>query len=551
MDSKAELSSSKVQSKIEALRQRLFQDDPNDAVTLQPYIQERLTKKKELWAFFLFGFGYFAWSNTAGPLFQPLLVQQVARGASHLKSNLEIPCPKSDADIPHGDKCVVPFGFLMVEPTSYSLLINVITVWCTIVVSLGTSAFADHGRLSRKLMMSFCALLALTTSFVFIGPLIPQVWWITGLLIVIGNIFNGVTLNFYDAHIPILARHHPEVVKALADHGENTREYILAKVKVSTFLSGGASASGFAGSILLTIMAAVVLMLTEASALVLGYCFIMSALFVLTFMVAYGFLSHQRTSPPLPAGSNLLTFGYVRIGKTLRQVRRLKTMAFYLCAWFILGDGLTSATNIAVLIAQDVLQVSNDALIIAALIQYICAGSGMWFWIWLQNNKGVKPMKVIIANSCLFGLIPIYCLLGEIKSNPVGMKNTWELYMIAALFGFFIGAIHSSNRVVFSQFIPLGHENELYALFEMASVSSSWIGPLVCTAIIEHAGIRKTWWFLVTQFYIPPFMLIFVNVDKGLQEAVEFYNNEKTEMKSGITASDMAVVHDDGDKKGN
>ncbi|KAF9342348.1 Autophagy protein 22, partial [Mortierella sp. AD094] len=295
--------------------------------------------------------------------------------------------------------------------------------------------------------------------FVFIGPLKPQVRWITGLLIVIGNIFNGATLNFYDAHIPILARHHPTVVKALADHGENSQEYILTKVKVSIFLSGGASAAEFAG--------AVVLMMTEASALVLGYCFIMSALFVLTFMTAYGFLSHQRTSPPLPAGSHVLTFGYIRIGKTLRQVRRLKTMAFYLCAWFILGDGLTSATNIAVLIAQDVLQVSNDALIIAALIQYICAGSGMWFWIWLQNKKGVKPMKVIIVNSCLFGLIPIYCLLGEIKSNPVGMKNTWELYMIAALFGFFIGAIYSSNRVVFSQFIPLGHENELYALFEM------------------------------------------------------------------------------------
>ncbi|KAF9100837.1 Autophagy protein 22 [Mortierella sp. AM989] len=530
------------------LKQRLFQDDPNDAVTLQPYIQERLTKKTELWAFFLFGFGYFAWSNTTGALFQPLLVQQVARGSSHLKSDLTIPCPQNEIDIPHGDKCVVPFGSFLVEPTSYALLINVVTVWCTIVVSLGTSAFADHGRSSKKLMMTFCTLLALSTAFVFIGPLKPEVWWITGLLVVIGNIFNGATLNFYDAHIPILARHHPTVVKALADHGEDSQEYILTKVKISTFLSGGASAAGFAGGIVLTIMATVVLTMTEASALILGYCFIMSALFVLVFMIAYGFLSHQRTSPPLPAGSNVLTFGYVRIGKTLRQVRRLKTMAFYLCAWFILGDGLTSATNIAVLIAQDVLQVSNDSLIIAALIQYICAGSGMWFWIWLQNKKGVQPKQVIIVNSCLFGLIPIYCLLGEIESNPVGLKNTWELYMVAALFGFFIGAIYSSNRVVFSQFIPLGHENELYALFEMANVSSSWIGPLVCTAIIEHAGIRKTWWFLVTQFIIPPAMLIFVNVDKGRQEAINFYKNEQAEKARAMAVTDMAFVDDCNEK---
>ncbi|KAF9197777.1 Autophagy protein 22 [Haplosporangium sp. Z 27] len=492
--------------KAQSLIQRLFHDNPDDAVKLQPYLQERLTKKKELWGFFLFGFGYFAWSNTTGSLFQPLLVQQVARGASHLSSNLSIPCPTDDSDIPPGDKCVIPFGFVLVEPTSYALLINVVTVWCTLVVSLGTSAFADHGRSSKRLMMTFCTLLALSTSFVFIGPLKPQVWWITGLLVVIGNIFNGATLNFYDAHIPILARHHPTVVKALVDYGENSLEYIKEKVKISTFLSGGASASGFVGGIVLTVMATLVLTFTDASAL--------------------------RTSPPLPEGSHFLTFGYIRIWKTLSQVRRLKTMAFYLCAWFILGDGVTSSSQIAVLYAQDVLQASNDALIIAALIQYVCAAVGMTFWIWLQNTKGVKPMNVILCNSCLFGLIPIYCLLGNIKSNPVGLKHIWELYMVAALFGFFVAAIYSSNRVVFAQFIPLGHENEL---------------PLVCTAIIQHSGIRNTWWFLVTQFYVPAAMLFFVNVDEGRQEAVEFYNNELAE-KQGSIVADMSTVSTKNEK---
>lgn len=292
----------------------------------------------------------------------------------------------------------------------------------------------------------------------------------------LGLIFNGTTLNFYDAHIPLLARHHPDVVRALVNYGEDSQEYILAKVQTATFLSGGASAAGFAGGILLTVMAAIVLLMTDATALILGYCLVMSSFFVLIFMGLYWRLSHQRTSPPLPQGVNMFTFGYKRIGKTVSQVRRLRTMFFYLCTWFILGDGLTSASNMAILIAQDQLGASNTSLIVAALIQYICAAVSMWFWIWLQNNRGVRPMRVIIINSSLFGLIPVYCLLGLIPGNPVGLKQIWELYMLAAFFGFFIGAIYSSNRVVFSQFIPFGHENELYALFEMANVSSSWIG---------------------------------------------------------------------------
>ncbi|KAF9426793.1 Autophagy protein 22 [Entomortierella beljakovae] len=418
---------------------------------------------------------------------------------------MTIPCPKHEEDIPQGDKCVARFGFIYVEPTSYALLINVVTVWCTIVVSLGTSALADHGRSSKKFMMTFCTLLALTTSVVFIGPLKPEVWWVSGLLVVI-----------------------------------DSKEYILEKVKVSTFLSGGASAAGFAGGILLTVLATLLLTFTEATTITLGYCFIMSGIFVLIFMTAYGFLSYQRTSPPLPEGSNRLTYGYVRIAKTLRQVRTLKSMSLYLCAWFILGDGLTSATSMAILIAQESLNTTNDTLIIAALIQYITAGSSMWFWIWLQNKKNVQPKSVIVINSMLFSLIPIYNLLGGIKNNPLGLKHVWELFVMAAFFGFFIGAINSANRVVFSMFIPLGHENELFALFEMAGVSSSWIGPLVCAAIIEQSGIRDTWWFLLSQFIIPPAILYFVNVEVGRLEAVEFYKREHED--KAITASEMTAL---------
>ncbi|KAF9922058.1 Autophagy protein 22 [Linnemannia zychae] len=529
---------------LQRLRRRLLKDDSKELEELQPHILERLVTKKELWGFFLFGFGYFAWSNTTGSLFQPLLVQQVARSASRLSTDHTLPCPEKDEDIPVGARCLVPFGFVHVEPTSYVLLVNVVSVWCTIVVSLGTSAFADHGRSSKKLMITFCTLLAVTTTFMFIAPLKPDVWWLAGLLMVIGNIFNGATLNFYDAHIPILARHHPKTVRAMVDHGENSHEYIQAKTKIATFLSGGASAFGFTGGIVMTVLAAAMLMIMGAETLIVGYCLVMSAVFVLIFMIAYGFLSHQRTSQPLPKGANYLTFGYVRIGRTIRQMRRLKIMFFYLCAWFILGDGLTSASNMAVLIAQDQLQVSNDALIIAVLIQYIFAAGGMTFWIWLQNSRGVKPMTVIIVNSCLFGLIPLYCLTGLISSNPVGLKQVWEMYMLAAFFGLFIGAIYSSNRVVFAQFIPLGHENELYALFEMANVTSSWIGPLVCTAIIESYGIRHTWWFLITQFYIPAFMLFFVNMDKGRQQAIDFYNNEQEEKRAKLEMAEAAVSTD-------
>jgi len=46
--------------------------------------------------------------------------------------------------------------------------------------------------------------------------------------------------------------------------------------------------------------------------------------------------------------------------------------------------------------------------------------------------------------------------------------------------------------------------------------------PLICTAIIQNSGIRQTWWFLVSQFYIPAFMMCFVNGTFSFSVLVEW-----------------------------
>ncbi|KAF9409870.1 Autophagy protein 22 [Podila epigama] len=488
-------------TRLGRLRKRLFYNDPNDEIELQPHDSERLTRKSEVWGFFAFGFGFYAYANVCTSLLVPILTQQVARNAAHLSSNPDVPCPESDNDIPPGDRCLVPFGWIMVAPTSYVLLTVVLSTWLTIAFSLGTSALADHGRVSRILMVAFCSMQCFIASLFFIGVLEPKIWWLTSCINIFATVFGGVVLNFFEAHIPILSQHHPDAVRALIKFGPTSKEYNEAKTKVQTFLSGGASASGYAGSLVVTILVALVLMFTEGTTLIVAYCVVLVCVYILFFNGVYFKLSHQRTFPPMPTNARWFSYGYVRIAKTARKAAQLKTMFYFLVCWFILGDGLAAASSMAILIAQDSLQLSNEGLIIAALLQLISAGLGMIFWVWLQNSKGVAPLKIVITNSCLFGLIPAYCLLGLIETCPIGLKQEWELYMLACFFGVFSGAIYSSNRVVYAQFIPHGHENEMFALYEMASVSSSWIAPLVCTAIIESSSVRHTWAFLLTQFY--------------------------------------------------
>ncbi|KAF9586063.1 Autophagy protein 22 [Lunasporangiospora selenospora] len=514
------------QSRLQRLRRRLWQDDERLIQELQPHLSEPLTRKLELWGFFGFGFGYFSYVNVCASLLLPLLIQGVARDASYLESQPSTRCPADDADIPPGDRCLVPFGWIHVTPTSYVLLVNVVTVWCTIFTTLGISALADHGRMSNRLALTFGIANALVTCLFFIGAVASSVWWICGFFFVIAGIFNGITLNFYDAMIPNLTRFHPSVIQATVEYGAISPQTIQAKVKMQTFLSGGASAAGYAGGLFLTIVVALILLFTDASLQVVGFCTILVGAHIIFWLCFFAKNSVQRTSPPLPPGANWATFGYKRIGKTISKARRLGTLFYFLCTWLVLGDGLSATSNMAILIAQDQLKLDNTSLIAAALIQFVFAGGGMAFWIWMQNSKGLSPLKTVILNAFLFGLIPVYCLFGLIDSSPIGLKYEWELYMLACFFGLFMGAIYSSNRVVYAQFIPTGHENEFFALYEMSSVSSSWIAPLVCSAIVERAGVRHTWWFLASQFFIPVGLLLFVNVDKGRAEGIAFRENE-------------------------
>jgi len=169
------------QSQLGRLRRRLFYNDPEDELTLQPHVDEKLTKKSELWAYFFFAFGYYSWANSCSSLFLPILVQALARGASFLESDPSVPCPETD---PVNDRCLVYFGWIRVTPTSYVLLTNVVTVWCTIALTLGVSALADHGRISKRIMLVTSTALCVVACFIFLGALKPDLWWLSALLFV-------------------------------------------------------------------------------------------------------------------------------------------------------------------------------------------------------------------------------------------------------------------------------------------------------------------------------------------------------------------------------
>jgi UMF1 family MFS transporter len=67
--------------------------------------------------------------------------------------------------------------------------------------------------------------------------------------------------------------------------------------------------------------------------------------------------------------------------------------------------------------------------------------------------------------------LPAYAMLGVIWPGIVdtlgwgALTNAWELYTLAAVFGFLAGGVNVYGRAIFSELIPPGKESTFFSVF--------------------------------------------------------------------------------------
>lgn len=148
---------------------------------------------------------------------------------------------------------------------------------------------------------------------------------------------------------------------------------------------------------------------------------------------------------------------------------------------------------------------------------------GNYVWLWFKNKFDIPTKKMIqIIILCLL-VLPTYSLIGFIDASPIGLKQTWELYVFAVWFGFNIGAIQSFTRTAYMALTPPGRESEFFGFFELTDKGSSWIGPAIVAVLEQTTGtLRYSNIWLAISFIIPFFLLRYVDLEKGTADVRSF-----------------------------
>jgi UMF1 family MFS transporter len=181
---------------------------------------------------------------------------------------------------------------------------------------------------------------------------------------------------------------------------------------------------------------------------------------------------------------------------------------------------------------------------------------GAFSWSFISRYFKLQAHQTILACIALFELIPLYGLMGYLPFvrnwGVFGLQQKWEMYPLAAIYGFVLGGLSGYCRSLYGELIPPGSEAAFYALYAITDKGSSVFGPAIVGAIIDASGeIRPAFWFLAVVVGLPAPLIWFIDVDRGRREGeklAEIIEGFKLRQSESETESQgiLSAYDDDG-----
>ncbi|EON65170.1 hypothetical protein W97_04407 [Coniosporium apollinis CBS 100218] len=213
--------------------------DAEDRVArLYPDEDARLTSKKELSGFYVYGWAAEVFVVCGVGSFIPITLEQLARERGVLLSDKSTPCGSSfDAPVPpnmnhtsiaanatsallsrtsydaDAGQCVVNILGLDVNTASFAMYTFSLSVLIQALLIISMSGAADHGRYRKTFLLAFAFIGSITTMLFL--PIVPRVYILGAVLAIIANTCFGASFVLLNSFLPLLVRHHPTVQYAV------------------------------------------------------------------------------------------------------------------------------------------------------------------------------------------------------------------------------------------------------------------------------------------------------------------------------------------------
>ncbi|KAL1976403.1 hypothetical protein VTN31DRAFT_2685 [Thermomyces dupontii] len=541
----------------------------------------RPTSKKELAGWYSYSWAAEVFVVCAMGSFLPVTLEQMARDQGHLAYDKNARCDSKPIStraaggipLPEPSQCIIHVFGLEINTASFAMYTFSLSVLIQALLIITMSGAADHGSYRKMLLVIFASVGSI--SLMLFLAVRPEIYLVGSLLAVIANTAFGASWVLLNSFLPLLVRHHPELLEKTAErmsppvqpdlnHSEegdaeadaNTPllqsrttsnggavadgsldaepERLSLALQLSTRISSYGMGIGYIGAIILQISCIGIVVLAHQTSFSLRLVLFVIGLWWFLFTIPSALWLRPRPGPPLPlkqTGSrrraffSYMIFSWASLGRTVMHARHLKDVIIFLAAWFLLSDGIATVSGTAILFAKTELGMRPAALGMISVTGTLCGIIGAFSWSYISRKFQLRAIHTIITCISLLLVVPLYGLLGAIPAVQqlgfLGLQNPWEVFPIAAIYGLVMGGLSSYCRSLYGELVPPGYEAAFYALYAITDKGSSVFGPAIVGLITDRFGaIRPAFVFLALLVFSSLPLMLLVDVERGKRDAI-------------------------------
>ncbi|OOQ85988.1 putative autophagy protein (Atg22) [Penicillium brasilianum] len=430
---------------------------------------------------------------------------------------------------------------------SIVLLSNGISFAIQVVVFLVIGSFADFGNWRPNILIGL-SIIAWAIGFGWLGVHSSDKWQVGVGLYIVGLIAYQTTLTFWTAAFPGLARNTHEM-KEKADAyaaGTITRaQYDYADTMMRSRLANIAFyiqsvAEIFILAIIVGIMFGLDVNASQANnnwGLSVLIAFV-SGVWLLVSLPWF-FLEKRRPGQD-PGRQGILIAGVWQLWHAMKQIWHLKQSLIYLIGYFLLGDSLNTTVTVISTLQNSIVSYNTLQLTYLLIVGIAAQAVGIYaFWYIQQRfHLGTKTMFNTIAVAII--LLDGWGMIG-IWTDKFGFHNAWEVWVYQVFYGLFVCPWYSYSQIMISEVTPRGHEFLFFSLFSIIGKTSSFIGPLVSSAIIDASptGDNSAPFYFLFALSVVSFGIMAFGVDLGKSQAEQekFLQDKKRRLEDSDSSS--------------
>lgn len=509
------------------------------------------------------------------------MLESLARENGVLLSDRTTPCgdsTKKHKGSPDDGQCIVTVLGIDINTASFAMYTFSISVLLQALLVVSISCAADHGNHRKRLLLIFAWIGSISVmAYVFVSK---EIYLLGALLAIISNTAFGASFVLLNSFLPLLVRHHPKVKESTAgvmvlhepqgadgdsgyyeesaSHAGRQRngsdaplltqangdaeslhlrrtptheELTSIELQLSTQISAKGIGIGYGAALFVQCASIIILVAMNSSTWSQRVVLLFIGAWWTVFTVPAALWLRPRPGPPLSnqSGNGLrmwlsyVAYSWKNLFRTIKLARRLVDIILFLAGWFLLSDAIATTSSTAILFAKTQLGMKPWALGLINVISTTTGVMGAFSWSFISRHFKLKPHQTILSIIAVFEIIPIYGLLGYLpfvrRWGVFGLQQPWEMYPLAAVYGFVLGGLGSYCRSLYGELIPPGSEAAFYALYAITDKGSSVFGPTIVGAIIDASGeIRPAFWFLAVLVGLPAPIIYFINVERGKAE---------------------------------